>query len=70
MVGKMSTTMRVTERTPISMMSIAAIAIVYGRRSAIFTRLIMLAVVSRQRSPVDLLVCIPLVDRPRRRTRN
>src|SRR3954470_21012872 len=42
MVGKMSTTIRVTEMNPIRMISMAAIAIVYGRRRAILTRLIML----------------------------
>jgi hypothetical protein len=38
MVGNMSTTMRETEMKPINTISIAAMAMVYGRRSAIFTR--------------------------------
>src|SRR6266850_2224764 len=42
MVGKMSTTIRVIEMNPMRTMSMAAIAIVYGRRNAILTRLIML----------------------------
>ena len=47
MLGKMSTTMRCAERKPISMMSIPAMAMVYGRRSARRTRPIIYSKIPR-----------------------